>query len=190
MGGLQPLPVAALPSAWIKEAVTRSPALISVLRLSHRLDKKDPFQQHGSACHGSPSVAADFLRLCSRELSCLFWIWWIVLCGFMTGTQMLKYSVVRPQNLSCIFLHWVISLLHLGCFQSCFPAIHLYLVRTASDQIFVFISDLEEGLLRFLSSFFSPHAFYLKTSFGGFIFMWRHCCSSICKSHSCPLCLS
>lgn len=126
-------------------------------------------------------MAPDFLWLCSRELSCLFWKWWVVLHGFMTGRQMLKWSVVRPQNPLCSFLHWVISLLHPGYFQAHFPAIHLCSVY--SYQTF-FISDLEEGLLRFPS--FSPHfprdAFYLKISFSGFIFMWRPYCSSICKS--------
>lgn len=128
-----------------------SPALISVLSLFHRLDLKNPYQ-YSFSCHGSPSVAPDFLWLCSRELSCLFWKWWVVLCGFMTGRQMLKCSVVRPQNLPGSFLHWVISLLHPGCFQAfpCHPSL-FGLFCLLPD---FFVSDLEEGLLRFLSFFF------------------------------------
>lgn len=36
---------------------------------------KRSFQHHHFACHGSPSVAPDFLWLCSRELNSLFWKW-------------------------------------------------------------------------------------------------------------------
>lgn len=92
----------------------------------------------------APSFCLSWISFCgswfswlhSRELSCLFWKWWVVLCGFVTGRQVLKCSVVKPQNLPCSFLHWVISLLHPGCFQACFPAIYLCLVYSVSCQFF------------------------------------------------------
>lgn len=121
--GLTPtIALGSTPSAWIKEVVAWSPAQMKSFQplslpsgfLTDYI-KKLLLPHRGSACGGSPSAVPDFLRSCSRALSCLRWIWWIALCGYMPGRQVLKCAVVWPQNP----LLWLLSI---GDFIAVFQA--------------------------------------------------------------------